>query len=99
MVMTRRSSPGCKRDQSGSGVGATVLEGLGTGVKVAAGVTLGVGVGVVVRVTAEVRLGATGVVLRKYTMLPLVPMKISKSKEWSIRSIGFIIKMIVADES
>jgi hypothetical protein len=82
-------------------MGATVLEGLGTGVEVevAAGVTLGVRVDVVLRVTAEVRLGATGVVLRKYTMLPLVPMKTSKSKEWSIRSIGFIIKMIVADES
>ncbi len=82
-------------------MGATVLEGLGTGVEVevAAGVTLGVGVDVVARVTAEVSTGCKGVVLRKYTMLPLVPMKTSKSKEWSMSFNRLYIEMIVADES
>jgi hypothetical protein len=32
-------------------------------------------------------------------MLPLVPIKMSKSKEWSIREIGFNMNVIVAGES
>ena len=66
MLTTRRSSPGCNRDQPDSDVGATVAERLGTGVgrNVATGVRLGMDVGIAVRVAAGVTLGAVGVVLR-----------------------------------
>jgi len=66
MLITRRSSPGCKEDQPTCGVGPNATERLGTAVgvngivKVAAGVKLGTAVGVngTAKVAAGVSLGA-----------------------------------------
>jgi len=86
-----------------SGVGPTVLERVGTGIAVGVlvrlGMSVGVGVEVAVRAPVGVALGTLGVVLMKYTTLLKVPIKMSKSKEWSICEIGLYILMIVAGQS